>query len=72
MAPNFATSKYLVPAPTSSSGVKPMRIAPWEISGWAIRYSAAAMISATPDLLSAPSRVVPEAVMMSSPIRSRR
>ena len=35
--------------------LKPMRIAPCGISGCCIRYSAAAMISATPALLSAPS-----------------
>ena len=36
-----------------------MRILPWGASGWVIQYSAAVMISATPALSSAPSRVVP-------------
>jgi hypothetical protein len=45
-------------------------MAPWAISGWRIRYSAAVTISATPALLSAPRRVVPEAVTMSLPIWS--
>jgi hypothetical protein len=71
-APNFFTSKCIVPLPTSSSGVKPMRIVPCGISGCWIRYSAAAMISATPALLSAPSSVVPDAVTMSLPICSSR
>ena len=45
--------------------MKPTFTVPCGISGWAIRNSAAATTSATPALLSAPSSVVPEAVMMS-------
>src|SRR5438874_2261940 len=41
------------------------------MSGCASRYSAAVTISATPALLSAPRSVIPEAVTMSSPMRSR-
>ncbi len=54
-----STSKYCVPRPTSSSGVKPILTGPCGTSGCAIRYSAAAMISATPDLSSEPSSVRP-------------
>src|SRR5437764_8786998 len=39
-APNFATSKYLVPAPTSSSGLKPTRKRPCGVGGRPSRYPA--------------------------------
>ena len=50
------------------AGVNAIRTGPCGISGCAMRWAAAVMISATPALLSAPSNVAPDAVTMSWPI----
>jgi hypothetical protein len=57
-----------MPVPTSSSGVKAIASVPRLICGFCFKVSIIVMISATPALSSEPSRVVPSAVMMSSPI----
>ena len=53
--------------PISSSGVKAIRRFGRGSSGWAARWATAVMISAIPALSSAPSRVSPLEVTMSSP-----
>ena len=57
LGPNFSRSKNFVPSPTSSSGVKPMRIFPCLGASGRSRRSARVMISATPALSSAPKNV---------------
>lgn len=47
--------------------MKPIFIVPWGISGLLIKYSMVVIISATPALLSAPSKVVPSVVIIVSP-----
>ena len=61
-----------MPWPTSSSTVKAMRARARGTSGCSISHLAAAMISATPALSSAPRSVVPSEVTMSWPTRSAR
>ena len=67
LAPKASTSKSEAPMPISSSGVKAIRRFGRGSSGWAARWATAVMISATPALSSAPSRVSPLEVTMSSP-----
>ena len=59
-------SNRLAPSPISSSGVKAMHSLPWG-RPFSSTVSTAVMISATPALSSAPSRVVPSVVIRVSP-----
>ena len=62
-APNVSTGKWMTPRPISSSGLNATFTGPCGTSGCAMRYAAAAMISAMPALSSAPSSVVPSVVI---------
>ena len=67
-APKRGMSNSVAPSPISSSGVNATRSVGRGSSGCAARYATAAMISATPALSSAPSRVSPLLVTRSCPI----